>query len=189
MTDQSVAAPAAEGRVTAAPVVEATAPTPRAAEERPSRGYYARAWEKLRRDPTSIAAGVVLAIILLLAVVGPPIAESVLQTTFQQQLRLPDGRLATLQPPSSTYPLGTDDLLTYSRGPSAAAGCARLASLAVLAGQHQDDEHAGVDQLGDVDVDGLVQVAPAVASVKATAARRADARACRPRLDSRAGLL
>jgi hypothetical protein len=77
---------------------------------------------------------------------------------------------------------------TTSRRPSAAAGCARLASLAVLAGQHQDPEPADVDQLGDVEGDGLAQVAPAVTSVKATAARRADARACRPRLDSRASL-
>jgi hypothetical protein len=42
--------------------------------------------------------------------------------------------------------------------------------------------HADVDQLdGDGD-DGLAQVAPAVASVKATAARRASARSCRTRL-------
>jgi len=49
-------------------------------------------------------------------------------------------------------------------------------------------ERADVDQLGDVEEDELAQVAAAVASVKATAARRADARSCRTRLDSRARL-
>ena len=77
--------------------------------------------------------------------------------------------------------------LTYSRRPSAAAGCARLASLAVLAGQHRGPLHADVDELDAAGDLGLAQVAPAGTSVKATAARRADARACRPRLDSRAG--
>jgi peptide/nickel transport system permease protein len=100
---------AAEGTVPAAARVGAREPE-RSADEHVSQGFYRRAWRKLRRDPTSIAAAVVLSLIVLITIVGPPIAESVLHTTFQQQLRLPDGRLATLQPPSPTYPLGTDDL-------------------------------------------------------------------------------
>ena len=44
----------------------------------------------------------------------------------------------------------------------AAFGRGRLASLAVLAGQHYDHEPADVDQLGDVEAHGLAPVAPAV---------------------------
>jgi hypothetical protein len=44
--------------------------------------------------------------------------------------------------PCRVRPVST--LSTKSRRPSAAAGCARLASLAVLAGQHQDVAHGAV---------------------------------------------
>jgi len=108
MLDRTAAA-AADSRIAATPAVGAGMPAPRV-EQRISRGYYARAWEKLRRDPTSIVAALVLGAIVLVTVLAPVIADSVLQTTPEKQMRTPAGRIATLQPPGPGYPLGTDDL-------------------------------------------------------------------------------
>ncbi len=77
---------------------------------RESVGYYRRAWRKLRRDPVSMMAAGVLAIIVLITVTAPFVAENVLHRTPEEMVRQPDGRFAILQPPGPGYPLGTDDL-------------------------------------------------------------------------------
>lgn len=79
-------------------------------DSRQSQGIYARAWTKLRRDPVTIAAALILALIVLMTLLAPVIADSWLQTTPDKQLRMPNGRIAVLQPPGPDYPLGTDDL-------------------------------------------------------------------------------
>ena len=73
-------------------------------------GFYERAWHKFRRDPVSLAAASGLAIILLVTLLAPLIAELILHTTPDQMMRSPDGRFAILQPPGPAYVLGTDDL-------------------------------------------------------------------------------
>lgn len=71
---------------------------------------YSRAWHKLRGDPVTIAAFVVLSIIILITLLAPLIAEHILRATPEQMMRTPDGRFALLKPPGPGYPLGTDDL-------------------------------------------------------------------------------
>lgn len=73
-------------------------------------GLYRRAWEKLRRDPVSIAAAALLAAVVLISLLAPLIAEQLLNTTPDKMIRGPDGRFAVLRPPGPGYPLGTDDL-------------------------------------------------------------------------------
>jgi peptide/nickel transport system permease protein len=75
-----------------------------------SQGYYRRAWGKLRRDPVSLAAASVLGVIVLITLLAPLITGTLLQRTPEEIMRRPDGRIATLQPPSAEYLLGTDDL-------------------------------------------------------------------------------
>src|SRR5947209_3357577 len=69
----------------------------------PSRGYYRRAWDKLRHDPVSIAAAVGLGIIVLITILAPFIAQNVLHRTPEEIMRTPDGRIAVLQPPGPEY--------------------------------------------------------------------------------------
>jgi peptide/nickel transport system permease protein len=57
-----------------------------------------------------MASALVLAIIVLVTLSTPLIADNFLQTTPDKQLRTPAGRIAILQPPGPGYPLGTDDL-------------------------------------------------------------------------------
>jgi peptide/nickel transport system permease protein len=57
-----------------------------------------------------MAAAVLLTVIVVVTLLTPLIAEQVLQTTPDKQLRTPNGRLAILQPPGPEYRLGTDDL-------------------------------------------------------------------------------
>ena len=80
------------------------------AEAGSSQGIYGRAWGKLRRDPLTIVAAVVLGLIVAVTLLAPVIAGSILDTTPEKILRTPTGRIATLQPPGPGYPLGTDDL-------------------------------------------------------------------------------
>ncbi|HEX2033329.1 MAG TPA: ABC transporter permease [Chloroflexota bacterium] len=112
MTD-TVATGAAAGRsgerVAAAPAVEVTAPVaPRRATQ--GIGFYHRAWNKLRRDPVTLAAAAVLGAIVVITLLAPLITQHVLHTTPEQMVRGPDGRFAVLKPPGVGYPLGTDDL-------------------------------------------------------------------------------
>jgi peptide/nickel transport system permease protein len=78
--------------------------------ERLSYGFYTRAWRKLRRDPVTITAACVLGVIVVITLLAPVIAEHLLHRTPEEMVRQADGRFAILQPPSATYPLGTDDL-------------------------------------------------------------------------------
>ncbi|HZT06259.1 MAG TPA: ABC transporter permease [Chloroflexota bacterium] len=76
----------------------------------PSKGLYRRAWEKFRHDPVSVAAACGLSLIVLITLLGPVFADQVLHTTPETIMRLPDQRVAILQPPDSRFLLGTDDL-------------------------------------------------------------------------------
>ncbi len=71
---------------------------------------YSRAWHKLRGDPVTIGAFVVLSLIVVITLLAPLIAEHILRATPEQMMRTPDGRFALLKPPGPGYPLGTDDL-------------------------------------------------------------------------------
>lgn len=73
-------------------------------------GYYGRAWAKLRRDPLTIGAAVILGLIVLATLLAPAISGSVLHTDPEKIMRTPSGRIAVLQPPGPEYLLGTDDL-------------------------------------------------------------------------------
>src|SRR5213593_1694568 len=75
-----------------------------------SMGLYARAWEKLRHDPVTIAAALGLSAIVALTLLAPAIAENVLHSSPDEMMRGPDGRFAILKPPGEGFLLGTDDL-------------------------------------------------------------------------------
>jgi peptide/nickel transport system permease protein len=76
-----------------------------------SSGMYARAWEKLRHDPVTIAAAFGLAAIILLTLLAPTIASEILHTSPDEMMRDPEsGRFAILKPPGGAFLLGTDDL-------------------------------------------------------------------------------
>lgn len=76
---------------------------------RRARGFFAIALRRFARDRLSVAALVVFTLILLLSVLAPWIA-SALGTSPEAFMRTPQGRIATLQPPGPSYPLGTDEL-------------------------------------------------------------------------------
>ena len=67
-------------------------------------GYYRGAWRRLRRDRTSVAALVVFALICLLALAAPLIADGWLHTDPDRQ-RLVD----RFTPPGRQYLLGSDE--------------------------------------------------------------------------------
>jgi peptide/nickel transport system permease protein len=98
--ERAVVAP----RGTIAPAEETDQP------ERQSVGFYTRAWRKVRGDPVTIVAACILGVIVIITVLAPFIAEHILHRTPEEMVRQADGRFAILQPPSATYPLGTDDL-------------------------------------------------------------------------------
>jgi peptide/nickel transport system permease protein len=108
-------------------------------------GYYRAAWRRLREDRTSMTALVVFALICLLALTAPLIAEGVLGTDPARQ-QLAD----RFQAPGSRYLLGTDEYgrdqltrLLYGARVSislgfivAAVSMAIGTSLGLLAGYH-----------------------------------------------------
>jgi peptide/nickel transport system permease protein len=57
-----------------------------------------------------MAAAAGLALIVVVTLLAPLIAEHVLRSSPEAMMRAPDGRFAILQPPGPGYPLGTDDL-------------------------------------------------------------------------------
>jgi peptide/nickel transport system permease protein len=75
-----------------------------------SMGTYARAWEKLRHDPLTIGASIVLLAIVVVTLFAPAIADNILHSSPDEMMRGPDGRFAILKPPGPGFPLGTDDL-------------------------------------------------------------------------------
>lgn len=77
----------------------------RARAESVPRGYVAATWYRLRRDHLSMAALVLLVAIILLATVGPWVAQAALGVDpYRQTLSLRQ------QAPSPAHPFGTDDL-------------------------------------------------------------------------------
>jgi peptide/nickel transport system permease protein len=105
-----------------------------------SMGTYARAWEKLRHDPMTIGAAILLLVIVIVTALAPAIAENILHTSPDQMMRGPDGRFAILKPPGPGFPLGTDDLgrdaltrLLYAGRVSLSIGF-MVAAIAILLG-------------------------------------------------------
>jgi peptide/nickel transport system permease protein len=68
------------------------------------------AWDRFRRDHLSLAALCILLLITAISAAAPLIASEVLHTDPERFVRNESGRIATLQPPSAAYPLGTDYL-------------------------------------------------------------------------------
>lgn len=77
---------------------------------RPSRSFLSSSVRRFGRDPISIGALALFLVILLVTVTAPLVATYVLDTSPDQLLRTPQGRIATLQPPGPGYLLGTDEL-------------------------------------------------------------------------------
>jgi len=77
---------------------------------RPSRSYVSNSVRRFVQDRISIGALALFVLILLVTVTAPLVATYVLDTTPDQLLRTPQGRIATLQPPGPGYLLGTDEL-------------------------------------------------------------------------------
>src|SRR4051794_29788234 len=78
--------------------------------ERPAPGFWAAALRRFLHDRLSVVALAVFALIVLVTLLAPWIADSVLHTSPDEFMRTPDGQIATLQPPGPGYPLGTDEL-------------------------------------------------------------------------------
>ncbi|MCC7371536.1 MAG: ABC transporter permease [Chloroflexi bacterium] len=86
-------------------VASASLTAGRAGQSGAARGYVAATWVRLRRDRLSMAALGLLIAIVLLTVAGPPVVQHTLGLDpFRQTLT------RRYQPPSATYPFGTDDL-------------------------------------------------------------------------------
>ncbi|MDP8923426.1 MAG: ABC transporter permease subunit, partial [Chloroflexota bacterium] len=90
-------------------VAAATSPADLVAEraraDAAPRGYVAATWHRLRRDHLSMAALALLVAIILLATVGPWVAQAALGVDpYRQTLSLRQ------QAPSPAHPFGTDDL-------------------------------------------------------------------------------
>ncbi len=85
-------------------------PEEEAQQFRVSQGFYARAWGKFRHDRLSMIAAAGIGIVVLITLLGPIVCEFVLRTAPDTIMRMPDGRVAVLQPPGERFLLGTDDL-------------------------------------------------------------------------------
>jgi peptide/nickel transport system permease protein len=94
----------------AASLVAGRAISDHPALRRPARSFLSSSLRRFVRDRLSLACVILFALIVLITVTAPLIATYVLDTTPDQFMRTPEGRIATLQPPSPGYPLGTDDL-------------------------------------------------------------------------------
>jgi peptide/nickel transport system permease protein len=68
------------------------------------------AWDRFRRDYLSLAALCGLLVITGISAAAPWIAQDILNKDPDQFVRTDTGKIAALQPPSSVYPLGTDEL-------------------------------------------------------------------------------
>jgi len=72
---------------------------------------YAGALHRFGRDRLSVAAALVLSLIVLSAILAPWISEHLLHTDPEQMIRDPaTGRFAVQRPPGPAFWLGTDDL-------------------------------------------------------------------------------
>ena len=77
---------------------------------RPSRSFLSSSVHRFVRDRMSMVALGLFLVIVLITITAPLIATYVLDSTPDQMMRTPQGRIATLQPPGPGYPLGTDEL-------------------------------------------------------------------------------
>ncbi|MBV9578393.1 MAG: ABC transporter permease [Chloroflexi bacterium] len=100
----------AQSSLAAPPAPAAVAASRRTAAPNPSRGFWSSASLRFRRDRVSLIALVGLVLIVAVSAAAPLIAHFLLHTDPAQFMRTPAGRIATLQPPGPTYPLGTDDV-------------------------------------------------------------------------------
>jgi peptide/nickel transport system permease protein len=75
----------------------------------PSRSYVRSSLRRFRSDRLSVVAVVMFSFVLAITVLAPAIATYVLDTTPDQYVRAPDGRIANLRPPGPNYLLGTDE--------------------------------------------------------------------------------
>jgi peptide/nickel transport system permease protein len=72
---------------------------------RPAQSYWNESWERLRRNPVGMAAGTLILLFALVAILAP--VFSAVLTHFQPQTI---DLTSTFQPPGSTHLLGTDEL-------------------------------------------------------------------------------
>jgi len=76
----------------------------------PARSFVQSSVRRFVKDRISLAALILFLLIVAITILAPLIATYVLDTTPDQFMRTPEGRIATLQPPGPGYPLGTDEL-------------------------------------------------------------------------------
>jgi peptide/nickel transport system permease protein len=92
-------------------VAAITTPAVRAADvpmRRTSAGLWENAWYRLRRDRLTMAAGIVLILLILVSAAAPLIARYVFDTSFEAQDLLQTYAQPTLDPPK--YVLGSDEI-------------------------------------------------------------------------------
>ena len=75
---------------------------------RPAAGLWSNAWYRLRRDKLTLAAFVILFILILASISAPLLSQFVFQFRFEQQELLKAYATPTLDPPA--YLLGSDEL-------------------------------------------------------------------------------
>lgn len=75
-----------------------------------SRGFLQSSIRRFLADRLSLIALILFGLIVAVTLLAPFIATYILDTTPDQFMRTPEGRIATLQPPGLGYPLGTDEL-------------------------------------------------------------------------------
>ena len=75
---------------------------------RPAAGLWSNAWYRLRRDKLTMAAFVILFILILASISAPLLSQFVFQFRFEQQELLKAYATPTLNPPA--YLLGSDEL-------------------------------------------------------------------------------
>jgi peptide/nickel transport system permease protein len=77
---------------------------------RPARSFLSSSFRRFVRDRLSMVSLGLFLVIVLITVTAPLIATYVLDSSPEQMMRTPQGRIATLQPPGPNYLLGTDEL-------------------------------------------------------------------------------
>lgn len=83
-----------------------------------TRGFFASALHRFVRDRLSMLALIVLLAIVIVSILAPWMSNTLLGTDPESFMRCPsggtatcpEGRIAVLQPPGASFPLGTDDV-------------------------------------------------------------------------------
>jgi peptide/nickel transport system permease protein len=132
-------------RAATAPPATAAAIPPRRRSQ--MRGFFGDAFFRFTHDKISVASTVILLLVVAVSLAAPWISSTILHTDPETFMRCPagmptcpEGRIAILQPPSSAFLLGTDDLgrdnltrLLYAGRVSLAIGF-MVAAIAVTVG-------------------------------------------------------